>query len=86
MIVNFRLDINKRKQKLTIEEKCNILQSLKDGTQTNICNLHNIHNAIYNKSIITRVKNNNENIQNFVKISIQSLKNINRIFCQSARC
>ena len=55
--------MNKRKQKLTIEEKCKILQALKDGTQIKaICMQYNV-----NKSTITPIKNNNENRQNFAK-------------------
>ena len=67
--------MNKRKEKLTIEEKCNILKALNDGTRPKeICKQHCL-----NKCTVSRIKNNKETIESILKKIIQSPKNIKRI-------
>jgi len=67
--------MNKRKEKLSIVEKCNILQALNDATKPkDICKQHNL-----NKCTISRIKNNKHRIINFAKKSMQLPIKIKRI-------
>jgi len=67
--------MNKRKQRLSIEQKCKIITALEDGTKiSSICALYGV-----NKSTISKIRNNKENIKEFVKNSVMPASKIKRI-------
>lgn len=68
-------NINKRKKKLTFENKCAILTALEDGEKPNIiCQQYGV-----TKCTISKIKSNKSIIKDFAKNSMQSLKKIKRI-------